>query len=252
MTPQELQQSPLSQIEKGRFVRGFLGSTEVIKGTERFCLWIQDKDLTDALEIDFIKARVEQVRLWRENSPRPATRALAEKSHQFCEVKSGRNSVLIVPIRSSENREYLPCAIYDNSKTVNNLAYAIYDPLLLDLAIICSRLHLIWVGAVCGKLETRFSYSNKMGWNTFPIPKLTGKSQSDLKKSAENILLARESHYPKSIADLYSPGAMPDDLQVAHDENDETLERIYIGRRFKNDTERLEKLFEMYTKMTAN
>ena len=82
--------------------------------------------------------------------------------------------------------------------------------------------------------------------------KLTGKSQSDLKKSAENILLARESHYPKSIADLYSPGAMPDDLQVAHDENDETLERIYIGRRFKNDTERLEKLFEMYTKMTAN
>ncbi len=45
---------------------------------------------------------------------------------------------------------------------------------------------------------------------------------------------------------------MPEDLRRAHDENDEVLERIYIGRRFRNDTERLEKLFDMYTKMTAN
>ena len=90
-----------------------------------------------------------------------------------------------------------------------------------------------------------------MGWNTFPIPKLTEKNKEDLTRSAENILLAREAHFPATIAELYKPEKMPENLRAAHDRNDETFERIYIGRRFRNDTERLEKLFELYTKMTT-
>ena len=80
---------------------------------------------------------------------------------------------------------------------------------------------------------------------------LTEQNRLDLTKCAEDILLARESHFPATIADLYDPEKMPDNLREAHERNDEVLERIYIGRRFKNDTERLEKLFELYTKMTA-
>ena len=99
-------------------------------------------------------------------------------------------------------------------------------------------------------MRTDFSYSNTLGWNTFQIPKLTQQNRADLSKSAENILLAREAHFPATIADLYSPEKMPENLRAAHDRNDEVLERIYIGRRFKNDTERLEKLFELYVKMT--
>lgn len=95
-----------------------------------------------------------------------------------------------------------------------------------------------------------FSYSNTIGWNTFPVSKLTEKNKEDLTRCAEDILLAREAHFPATIADLYDPEKMPADLRAAHDRNDEVLERIYIGRRFKNDTERLEKLFELYTKMT--
>jgi hypothetical protein len=95
----------------------------------------------------------------------------------------------------------------------------------------------------------RFSYSNTLGWNTFPVPKLTDKNKDDLTRCAEGILLAREAHFPATIAELYDPEKMPDDLRAAHDRNDEVLERIYIGRRFRNDTERLEKLFELYTKM---
>ena len=63
---------------------------------------------------------------------------------------------------------------------------------------------------------------------------------------------AREAHFPATIAELYDPKSMPDNLRAAHERNDEVLERIYIGRRFKNDTERLEKLFNLYTKMTTN
>jgi len=120
------------------------------------------------------------------------------------------------------------------------------------MALIASRLHLVWIGTVCGKLKTDFRYSNTLGWNTFPVPTLTEKNKADLTACAEAILPAREAHFPATIADLYDPARMPENLRAAHDRNDETLERIYIGRRFRNDTERLEKLFEMYTKMTKS
>jgi hypothetical protein len=100
-------------------------------------------------------------------------------------------------------------------------------------------------------MRTDFSYSNTLGWNTFPIPQLTDKNKADLTHGAEGILLAREAHFPATIADLYDPETMPANLREAHERNDEVLERIYIGRRFRNDTERLEKLFELYTKMTS-
>jgi hypothetical protein len=119
------------------------------------------------------------------------------------------------------------------------------------MALIASRLHLVWIATVCGKMKTDFRYSNTLGWNTFPVPTLTGQNKSDLTRCAEDILLAREAHFPATIADLYDPESMPADLRAAHERNDETLERIYIGRRFRNDTERLEKLFELYTKMTT-
>jgi hypothetical protein len=119
------------------------------------------------------------------------------------------------------------------------------------MALIASRVHLVWIATVCGKLKTDFRYSNTLGWNTFPVPKLTENDKANLTRCAENILLAREAHFPATIADLYDPDEMPDDLRRAHEENDEVLERTYIGRRFKNDTERLEKLFELYVKMTA-
>jgi hypothetical protein len=96
-----------------------------------------------------------------------------------------------------------------------------------------------------------YSYSNTLGWNTFPVPPLSDQNKSDLTRCAEDILLVREAHWPATIAELYDSDKMPDDLRAAHERNDETLERIYIGRRFKNDTERLETLFQMYTEMTA-
>src|SRR6185312_9457632 len=116
---------------------------------------------------------------------------------------------------------------------------------------ISSRLHWLWIATVCVRLEMRLSYSGTIGWNNFPLPILTEKNKADLTRAAENILLAREHHFPTTIADLYDPEHMPEDLHQAHERNDEVLERIYIGRRFKNDTERLEKLFDLYTKMAT-
>lgn len=251
ITREELKSMQLSLGTEKKLIRRVYGSSEFINNEERYCLWIEDEDLLLANSIPAIAKKIADVRSWRSKSERPATVAMAARPHQFCEMKFGRENVLVVPIRSSESRPYLPVGLLDSRNTVTNLAYAIYDAPYFNLAIIASKLHLIWVSTVCGKLKTDFSYSNKMGWNTFPIPELTDKNKVDLTRCAEEILLAREAHFPATIADLYDSESMPADLREAHERNDEVLERIYIGRRFRNDTERLEKLFELYTKMTS-
>ncbi|MGN5517555.1 DNA methyltransferase [Halopseudomonas sp. Lyrl_26] len=240
----------LTLEQQARFVRRILGSAELIRGLERYCLWIEDQHLPEAQAIPVISQRIHNVRKLRLNGGKTA-RDLADKPHQFQRAYFGEMHTIVVPSVSSESREFLPCGYEAADTIVSNLAFALYDAPLWNMAIIASRLHLVWISTVCGKLETRLRYSNTLGWNTFPVPFLTEQNKADLTACAENILLAREAHFPATIADLYDPEKMPDNLRAAHDHNDEVLERIYIGRRFRNDTERLEKLFDLYTKMTA-
>src|SRR5690606_30050496 len=164
---------------------------------------------------------------------------LASTPYRFRDQYDARTGLLVVPIVSSENRPYLPVGLVDPSAVVHNKAFALYDAPLWNMALIASRLHWVWIATVCVRLRTDFSYSNTLGWNTFPLPALTEKNKADLTRCAEDILLARERHFPATIADLYEPEKMPEDLQAAHEHNDEVLERIYIGRRFKNDTEQI-------------
>jgi len=242
----------LSADQMERFLRRIYGSAEYIRGLVRYCLWITDEHLSNALAIETIRSRVEGVRSMRYASKDAGTRNLAARPHQLREMNSGTVRTLILPGVSSESREYLPVGLLDIRATVSNLAFALYDAPIWNLSLIASRIHLVWIATVCGKLKTDFRYSNTLGWNTFPVPTLTDKNKTDLTRCAEDILLAREAHFPATIADLYDPENMPSDLRAAHDRNDEVLERIYIGRRFRNDTERLEMLFDLYTRMTAS
>lgn len=235
------------------FIRPYVGTDELVKGNQRLCLWIEDDQLPVATAIPNIASRLDRVRLMRTESPLDSTQEFADRPHRFVYLAGQSHSRTIgVGGVSSEGREYLPVALFDRRAVLSNLAYALYDAPILSIALIASRLHLVWIATVCGKLETRYRYSNTLGWNTFPVPTLTEKNKADLTRCAEDILLAREAHFPATIADLYDPEKMPADLREAHERNDEVLERIYIGRRFRNDTERLEKLFDLYTKMTAS
>lgn len=234
-----------------QFVKRYVGSEELINGGERRCLWIEDEYESEARSSPPIAQRIELVANFRARSPLESTRQFASKPHRFVYVAGkGQKMTIAVAGVSSERRPYLPVSMLSATDIASNLLFAIYDAPIWQLAIIASRVHLVWVATVCGKLETRYRYSNTLGWNTFPVPPLTENQKADLTRCADDILLAREAHFPKTIGDLYQPDAMPDDLRRAHDANDETLERIYIGRRFRNDTERLEKLFDMYVKMT--
>ena len=235
-----------------KFIRPLYGSKEFISGVPRSCIWITDDLLKDAKNIAPILRRIEGVKNSRKAKISDAqAKKLVEFPHQFRDQYEAKNSLLVVPIVSSENRSYLPVGLLAKNAIVHNKAFALYDAPLWNMALIASRLHWVWIGTVCVRMRTDFSYSNTLGWNTFPVPLLTEQNKKDLTRCAEDILLAREAHFPATIADLYDPESMPENLRLAHERNDEVLERIYIGRRFKNDTERLEKLFELYTKMTA-
>ncbi|WP_313127889.1 class I SAM-dependent DNA methyltransferase [Stutzerimonas nitrititolerans] len=251
LSAEEVSSLCLDEDDEEKFIRRIYGSAEFIRGLVRKCLWITDYNLSRALEIDSIRHRIENVRTMRLTSKDAGTNEMASRAHQFREMNCAKGHTLILPGVSSEAREYLPVGLIDSHSVVSNLAFALYDAPLWNMALIASRLHLVWIGTVCGKMKTDFRYSNTLGWNTFPIPLLTEQNKADLTACAEAILLAREAHFPDTIADLYDPENMPDNLRHAHERNDEVLERIYIGRRFRNDTERLEKLFDLYTKMTV-
>ncbi|WP_293147970.1 MULTISPECIES: DNA methyltransferase [unclassified Microcoleus] len=254
LSAEELRELTLTHQDKQILVRRIYGSAEFIRGLVRYCLWIAGDRLQHALAIELIRRRIDCVRSMRLASKDAGTNKMAARAHQMREMNIGTKQTVSMPSVSSENRDYLPVGLIDAWSTVSNLCFALYDAPLWNMALIASRIHLVWIATVCGKLETRYRYSNTLGWNTFPVPTLTDRNKADLTRSAEDILLARENYFPATIADMYDRDRLDTEFPLvreAHDRNDEILERIYIGRRFKNDTERLEKLFELYTKMTS-
>lgn len=252
---QEMEQLLSEDPSAARFVRPLYGSKEFIDSAPRYCLWITAETLAEAKAAPLIQERLDAVRTARLEKCSDAQSAkLAETPYRFRDQYTAKSQLLVVPIVSSEARQFLPVGIARPAAVVHNKAFALYDAPLWNMALIASRLHRVWIGTVCARLRNDPSYSNTLGWNTFPVPTLTEEHKAALTRCAEDILLAREAHFPATIADMYDPERMDSEfpnLRAAHERNDETLERIYIGRRFRNDTERLEKLFEMYTQMTA-
>jgi len=234
-------------------VRKYIGSQELIRGQLRYCMWIEDHQLESLEHNAIVQQKLGLVRAERLGSKAASTKAYANQPHKFVQ-RAGTASefTIAVPGVSSENRDFLPVDLLPADSIISNKNFGLFDAPLWNLSLIASRIHWVWIATVCVRMRTDFSYSNTLGWNTFPVPPLTENQKAQLTRCAEDILLAREAHFPATIADLYDPETMPENLRRAHERNDEVLERIYIGRRFRNDTERLEKLFEMYAKMTKD
>lgn len=229
------------------FVRPFMGSAEVVRGTKRYCIWIPDEKLAEAIAIPAIADRISRVREFRSKSTDAYVRnKLLPRAHAFKQVFEAKSHSILVPRVTSERRPYLPVDRVGADVISSDLNQVLYDAPDWCIALIASRLHLVWIATVCGKLKSDFRYSNTLGWNTFPVPKFTDEQLDELSASARRILKTRYQHYPKTIAELYDPDKMPEDLRAVHRENDELLETMYIGRPFRNDTERLEKLFQLY------
>ncbi|MDE0174051.1 MAG: hypothetical protein OYH76_20090 [Defluviicoccus sp.] len=235
-----------------RYLHPYFGSQDFLHGYTRNSLVIGDDQVDTARAIPEIDFRLYEVARHRNTSKKKETReqlSLFPNRFQYRGTIPSSHVIVVLSV-SSERREWFPAGVLPQGTVISNLAFMIVDASLWNMALIPSRLHLVWIGTVCGELKTDFRYSNALGWNTFPVPTLTTKNRDDLTACAENILLAREAHFPATVAKLYDPEKMPENLRAAHERNDEVLERIYIGRCFKNDTERLEILFELYSQIT--
>jgi MmeI, target recognition domain/MmeI, DNA-methyltransferase domain/MmeI, C-terminal domain len=227
-----------------------IGGAEFIRGIIRRSLYVDDKSEISNEQAREFSEIFDGVRAYREVSNRAATRKLSNTPMFFAERRHIEKSKIFVPQVLSERREYITAGLLSRSVLVIAPHMQVIDGNLFEFSILSSKMHHVWAATVCGRLKSDIRYSNLLAWNTFPVPALTNKNKEDLSRCAADVLVAREAHFPATIADLYDPEEMPEDLRRAHDRNDEALERIYIGRQFRNNTERLEKLFDLYAKFT--
>lgn len=240
----------VNQPQSERFFKRYGGTQELVNGVDRWCLWINDDQVDDAMRIPEIAGAIEDCRSYRQSAGRDAQKA-ASRPHAFC-YRTFKNEVGIhVGLTIGNGLSHVPADLKGPGYVSSHTAYMIYGWHPIEFALLNSQLMLVWTETVGGRLGNGMRFSNTIVYNTFPLHALTDQNRVDLTRCAEDILLCREAHFPSTIADLYHPETMPEDLRAAHERNDEVLERIYIGRRFRNDTERLEKLFELYTKMTS-
>lgn len=250
LTTSEKQELISSYPEAEVLIRRLYGSDEFIKGKERWCLWISDESLDNALSIPPIKARLEATKIFRETSKKTGDAyKLRERYWQPREFPDISTAAIIVPLVSSERREYIPMGYLLPDTVVTNLAYTVYNAPLWLFAILTSRIHMLWDKTVAGKLETRIRYSNTLCYNTFPFPTLTEAQKQALEDSASRIIETREYHYKNTMAQLYDPEKMPDDLRAAHESNDLLVDSLYRRSGFDNDSERLQELFRRYKEL---
>lgn len=231
-----------------KFIKKIRGSFEYLNGEERWCLWINDNDLQDAMRVPFIADRIQQTKQFRINGGDVA-KTLVNRPHQFRYRHEAKKSLIIVPRVSSERRKYIPFGFLDSDYIVSDSAQAIYDPEPFVLGVILSSMHMAWVRTVSGRLKSDYRYSSALCYNTFPFPSITNDQKHEIQKHVYAILDEREKHSERTLSQLYDPEKMPVGLKEAHEKNDLAVDRCYRSRPFENDEERLEYLFKLYEQM---
>ena len=239
-----------SQAES--LIHPFLGAQEFIRGEKRYCLWITDDLLPLANSIEPIKIRISKCKQARLESKRESTFVLSDTPHKFGEIRYKESPCIIVPRVSSENREYIPIGYLDEGTVISDSAFAVYDAPTWLFGILTSKLHMVWVKTVGGRLKTDYRYSAQLCYNTFPFPPISSEKKAAIESAAEDVLITREYYPERTLAELYDPDKMPQDLREAHARLDDIVESCYPGYPFASDEARLDCLFKLYEKMTAN
>lgn len=225
----------------------YVGAHEFINNGERYCLWVDTDEKRELVKsLQPLMKRIDDVVAHREKSPAKNKDPYLFVSRSY----TGRQSI-IIPKTSSERREYIPMGYVDENTVISNAARVVDGAEMWLLGLLHSKLNVLWVRTVGGKLREDTQYSVGICYNTFPVNPLTSDEKDALAKSARRILLARAAHPEKTLADMYDPDKMPADLREAHAENDHLVDQLYKKGGFANDKDRLAALFDLYEQMTA-
>jgi hypothetical protein len=237
--------------DSSKFIKEFIGAHDFTSGKKRWCLLIDDDELDEAISIDIIKKRIDNVKALREKSTEISTREKAKTPNQFYFYSHQNTQSILIPRHTSERRTYIPVGFFDSSTIIADSALAIYHAQPWIFGVINSKIHMSWVRGVGGKLKTDYRYSSGLCYNTFPFPDITDKQKETINLHVFEVLDERTKYPTKTLAQLYDPEKMPKGLKDAHHELDLAIERCYRLKPFENDTERLEYLFKMYEEMNT-
>lgn len=241
-----IQQDP--SIEQ--FMRPFIGAQELLHSIKRWCIWLKDMPLSTYSKNSIIREKVERVQQWRAASNRKNTVVLADTPTLFAEIRQPQTMYLAVPTVCSEKRRYIPMAYLSPDIIASNQVYIVPEATLYHFGVLQSNVHMAWMRAVCGRLETRYRYSNSVVYNNFPWPTPTDEQRARIEQTAQAIIDAREKSQDVCLAELYDPVFMPPELRRAHQENDRAVMAAYGFSIKMTESECVAKLFEMYQALT--
>lgn len=234
------------------FIKKLVGAYEFLNGTTRWCFWIKENTLVEALKIELIKNRIEKVKEFRLASTDKSANKMAETAFKFREQHEAKSMSIIIPTVTSERRNYIPMGYLTKDTIIVAPNNVLYDPEIYVFSVLSSHLHILWVKSVGGRLESRIRYSSTLCYNTFPFPPITKKQKEQLTEHTFSVLDEREKHSEKTLAQLYDPNKMPERLKEAHHQLDLAVERCYRSKPFASDEERLAYLFGLYEVMVAS
>jgi type II restriction/modification system DNA methylase subunit YeeA len=252
LSTQEKDELLLANSLSEQFIRPLLGAREFLNGLDRWVLWIEDNTFDIAMKIQRISERIEKVKNLRLSSKDKGANELANFPYRFRDTKTTTTSSIIIPLTSSERRAYIPIGFLSKEHIITNAGSAIYDAEPWLFSVITSKMHMTWMRTVAGRLKTDYRYSSALVYNTFPFPPITKKQKELLTEHTFNVLDAREQHSEKTLAQLYDPNKMPQNLKDAHQQLDLAVEQCYRSKPFESDEERLEFLFGLYEKMVGS
>lgn len=231
------------------YVKKLIGSKELLHNLPRYCLWLPDAP--EAIkQKPIIAERIEGCRAMRQASKDPGCQKMAARAHEFRDLNNP-DTAIVIPCHSSERRDYIPMGFVGKESIVTNANQIVPNGTLYDFGILESRMHMTWMRTVCGRLESRYRYSRDLCYNTFPWPDAKETQRQVIEVLAQNILDARDLYPELTLADLYDPDKMPQELKDAHEHLDRAVDQLYRARAFENDEERLQMLFEKYEKLAA-
>ena len=231
-----------------KYIHPLIGAEDFINGKRRWCIWLYNENETEYLAIPEFVKRITELKVIREESSRPQ---LAAIPHLFAQITQPMGTpFILIPSSTSERREYIPMGYLDDGNISANSCMVIGTKDISLFGMLMSRIHMVWVKTVGGRLKTDYRYSAQLCYNTFPFPRISAEKKQEIEATAENVLITREYHPEKTLAELYDPDKMPQDLREAHAKLDDIVESCYPGYPFASDEARLECLFKLYEKMT--
>lgn len=234
-----------------KWLKLYVGSDELINGIQRWCLWLKGIDSEELKKLPEVLKRVKAVAESRKKSPTLSVREFADKPTLFTQDRQPDSNYLAVPEVSSENRKFIPIVFLSSDTVASNKLLTCQGATNYHFGILSSTMHNAWMRAVCGRLESRYSYAPSV-YNNYPWPENAAEEKRQaVADKAQKVLDVRKNHVGQTLAWMYNPETMPNDLKKAHAELDAAVDAAYGYTGKADDAARVAFLFKLYGELVA-